>query len=269
MSSEPLVRLDGVSKQFTTRTGGLLSRRGSFQALDSVSFTIERGSAFGLIGESGSGKSTVARLLLRLLQPSSGRLYYRGQDISALTRTGARAYCRQVQVVFQDSAASFNPRRFVGDQIVRPLLRLELARTQREARALAIESLERVGLRSDHLVRYPHEFSGGQKQRLVIARALAVKPEFLILDEPTSALDVSIQAQILNLLMDLKESFDLSYLLIGHDLSIVQFLCDQVAVMDRGRIVENAGTETFFEQARDPVSRALLDSMRLPELDHG
>lgn len=259
--TDALVQMSGVGKQFTVRRGGLIARRELVSVLDDINISIQRGQAFGLIGESGSGKSTVARLLLKLLVPSQGQVFYRGRDIAELQSGEERDYRRRVQMIFQDSGASFNPRRIVGDQIIRAVRRLGVEANRRSARERVVTTLERVGLRADHLQRYPHEFSGGQRQRLGIARALALEPEFLILDEPTSALDVSIQAQILNLLVDLRADLGLTYLFIGHDLSIVEFFCDEVAVMLTGRIVEQADSERLFRDAAHPATRALLDSM--------
>ena len=259
--TEALVRIDNLTKEFQVRDGGPFAPRRRFTAVDNISLTIRGGTTTGLIGESGSGKSTVARLLIRLEEPTSGTITYRDTDITSLPRHDLLDYYRSVQIIFQDSGASFNPRKTVGKQILRPMRRLGVVQTRRQAMEIIHDMFDRVGLKPDHVNRYPHEFSGGQRQRLGIARALTVRPEFLILDEPTSALDVSIQAQILNLLLDLQEEFGFTYLFIGHDLGIVEFFCDYIAVMYEGRIVEEGATEMIFSQAEHPITRELLESI--------
>ena len=259
--AETLLRIENLSKSFEVRTGGPFSSCERFVAVDDISLDIAAGQTVGLIGESGSGKSTVARLLLRLTEPTAGTITYRGTDITALPRRDLLDYYQSVQIIFQDSGSSFNPRKIVGEQMFRPMRKLAGIRDRRQARETIAATLEKVGLKPDHMNRYPHEFSGGQRQRLGIARALTLSPELLILDEPTSALDVSIQAQILNLLLDLQQEFGFTYLFIGHDLSIVEFLCDRIAVMDKGRIVETNGTEAIFRSPGHPVTRDLLDSV--------
>lgn len=258
---ETLMRIEDLRKDFEIRTGGPFSALQRFTAVDDISLEIPRRRTVGLIGESGSGKSTVARLLLRLIDPTAGRIMFRDTDITRLSRRGLLEYYGAVQMIFQDSGSSFNPRKTVGEQIIRPMRRLSAANTRSEAIDVVASTLEKVGLKPDHMNRYPHEFSGGQRQRLGIARALTLRPELLILDEPTSALDVSIQAQILNLLLDLQEEFGFTYLFIGHDLGIVEFFCDRIAVMYRGSIVESGETESVFRNAEHPVTRELLDSV--------
>lgn len=258
---EMLMQIENLRKDFEIRIGGAFSKRKWFTAVDDISLDIPRGQTVGLIGESGSGKSTVARLVLRLTEPTTGRILYRDSDITGLSHKELLGYYGSVQMIFQDSASSFNPRRTVGEQIIRPMRRLGTARSRVEAKEIIASTLDKVGLKAEHMNRYPHEFSGGQRQRLGIARALALRPEFLILDEPTSALDVSIQAQILNLLLDLQEEYGFTYLFIGHDLSIVEFFCDRIAVMYKGSIVESGETESIFRSAEHPVTRELLDSV--------
>lgn len=258
---DTLVRIENLTKEFRVKTGGMFSPRERFAAVSNVSLTIQKGTTAGLIGESGSGKSTVARLLLRLADPTGGSIVYRDTDISTMTRRELLRYYRSVQIIFQDSGSSFNPRKTVGDQIYRPMRRLGVVETRSQAMEIVYGMFDKVGLKPDHVNRYPHEFSGGQRQRLGIARALTVQPEFLILDEPTSALDVSIQAQILNLLLELQEEFGFTYLFIGHDLGVVEFFCDRIAVMYKGEIVEEGNTDTIFRNAQHPVTRELVASI--------
>lgn len=256
-----LIKVENVTKKYPRKSEGLLRKREFFTAVDHINFEIDKGEIVGLIGESGSGKSTIGRMLMRLTDPTSGSIYYDGAKINDLSHKEMQAFYRKMQMIFQDSGSSFNPRKMVGEQIVRPMLRLGLVDSVHEAEHELNFLLQRVGLKKDHMNRYPHEFSGGQRQRLGIARALALKPEFLVLDEPTSALDVSIQAQILNLLLDLQEEFQLTYLFIGHNLSVIKFFCDRVAVMYKGRIVEIADSEELYKQPYHPVSEMLLDSV--------
>ena len=240
----------------------VFNRRGrAVQAVRGVSLQVRRGEILGLIGESGSGKSTLARLVAQLVAPTAGSVRFDGQDIAGLDAEALRGLRRRMQFVFQDSTSSLNPRRTVAAQLTDPALRLGLARSHEEALAMAGDTLQRVGLQRSHLDRYPHAFSGGQRQRIGIARALMVQPEFLILDEPTSALDVSVQAQVLNLLLDLRQQLDLTYLFIGHNLPVIEFLCDRVAVMDQGTIVETLAAADLRANAHHPVTRKLLDSV--------
>ncbi|MES2532748.1 MAG: ABC transporter ATP-binding protein [Pseudomonadota bacterium] len=256
-----LLEVTDLSKTYVIDRS-LFDRRGkSVHAVSDVDLQVRRGEIFGLIGESGSGKSTLARLVAQLLPATSGRIRFDGVDTAGFDSAALQAFRRRVQFVFQDSTASLNPRRSIASQLVEPALRLGVAGSRGEALTLAAEALERVGLLPSHLARYPHEFSGGQRQRIGIARALMVKPEFVILDEPTSALDVSIQAQILNLLLELREQLDLTYLFIGHNLSVIEFLCDRVAVMDQGRIVETFDAGDLHANATHPITRKLLDSV--------
>jgi oligopeptide/dipeptide ABC transporter ATP-binding protein len=255
-----LIEICDLTKQFPVGKS-LLKKKDAFTAVQSFNLTIKKGEIIGLIGESGSGKSTIGRMMLRLIEPSSGKIIYNRKDITNLTHKEMMTYYQKMQMIFQDSGSSFNPRKTIGEQIVTPMIRLGVVDTRHEGELEASKLLEKVGLKKEHFFRYPHEFSGGQRQRIGIARALALKPEFLVLDEPTSALDVSIQAQILNLLLDLQEEFNLTYLFIGHNLSIIEFFCDRVAVLYKGRLVEVANSETLYSKPVHPVSRMLLDSV--------
>ncbi|CAB3864231.1 dipeptide ABC transporter ATP-binding protein [Achromobacter ruhlandii] len=256
----PLVSLEGISRRYPAGTRWLRPAP-SVQALAPVDLSIRRGEILGLIGESGSGKSTLARVAARLVDASTGIVRVAGEDVTALRGAALAPLRRQVQVVFQDGGASLNPRRTVGAQLIAPLLRLGAAQSFAQARSLAIDALERVGLSAQHLNRYPHEFSGGQRQRIGIARALAPRPAFVILDEPTSALDVSIQAQVLDLLRELRRELSLTYLFIGHDLAVIESLCDRIAVMEQGHIVEVFDRDCLRDPGRHPATRRLLDAV--------
>lgn len=256
----PLVSLEGISRRYPAGTRWFRPAP-SVQALAPVDLSIRRGEILGLIGESGSGKSTLARVAARLVDASTGIVRVAGEDVTALRGAALAPLRRQVQVVFQDGGASLNPRRTVGAQLIAPLLRLGTAQSFAQARSLAIDALERVGLSAQHLNRYPHEFSGGQGQRIGIARALAPRPAFVILDEPTSALDVSIQAQVLDLLRELRRDLSLTYLFIGHDLAVIESLCDRIAVMEQGHIVEVFDRDCLRDPGRHPATRRLLDAV--------
>jgi oligopeptide/dipeptide ABC transporter ATP-binding protein len=233
--------------------------RQTLRAVDGVSFDIQRGEVVGLAGESGSGKSTVARLLTRLHEPTSGKIVFDGTDLTRLRGKKLREMRKDIQLVFQNPYASLNPRMTIGESIGYPLKNFGISGQEYHARIL--EVLEACGLRESTLRRFPHEFSGGQRQRVGIARALVLKPAFMVLDEPISALDVSIQAQIVNLLGDLQQQYGLTYLFIGHDLSILRHLCDRVLIMYLGKIVEAGETERVFENPLHPYTRALLDAV--------
>ncbi|WP_420997363.1 dipeptide ABC transporter ATP-binding protein [Cupriavidus sp. 30B13] len=252
--------LEQVSRNFRLG-GGFWGKGTEVAAVRPTDLRVRRGEILGLIGESGSGKSTLARLAARLIDPSGGTIRAHGVDVTRLQGPALKAFRRRVQFVFQDSGASLNPRRQVGAQLADALTRLEVAANARAARDLAVQALERVGLAAAHLERYPHEFSGGQRQRIGIARALATRPEFVILDEPTSALDVSIQAQVLDLLRHLRAELNLTFLFIGHDLAVIESLCDRVAVMERGAIVETFDAGALHEHTRHPVTRRLLEAV--------
>lgn len=259
-----MLRVVGLTKHFPI-TEGLVFRRevARVHAVDDVSFAVHEGQTFGLVGESGCGKSTVARTILRLTEPTAGEVIFQGQDLRAADPHQMRATRRDMQVVFQDPFASLNPRLTVGQIIGEPLKTHDLD----DSRSRIGELLEEVGLQAQHATRYPHEFSGGQRQRIAIARALSTRPSLVFCDEPTSALDVSIQAQILNLLADLQERFALSYVLVSHDLSVVRDVSDTVAVMYLGQLVEVAATDQLYEQPRHPYTVALLSAVPVPDPD--
>jgi oligopeptide transport system ATP-binding protein len=261
----PLVEVARLVKRFS-RGGGLLHRRTTVTAVDEVSFAIEEGETFGLVGESGSGKTTTGRCVLRLVEPTSGSVTFRGEDVLGFSRDRLRRARREMQIVFQDPYSSLNPRMRASEIVEEPLVIHKLGDSDaRRARTEELFSL--VGLDVDHLARYPHQFSGGQRQRIGLARALALNPSFLVLDEPVSALDVSVQAQVINLLVDLQQRLSLTYLFIAHDLRLVEHICSSVAVMYRGRIVEIGGAEALFANPRHPYTLALLSAV--PATDPG
>jgi ABC-type oligopeptide transport system ATPase subunit len=261
----PLLEVRHLSKHFA-RKQGLFGRPWMARAVEDVSFTIERGETFGLVGESGSGKTTTGRCILRLIEPTSGEVIFDGRDVRALGRRDLRQLRRDMQIVFQDPYASLDPRMRVGAIVEEPLA-IHKQGSRAERRARVAELFELVGLNPDHLRRYPHEFSGGQRQRIGIARALALNPSFIIADEPVSALDVSVQAQVVNLLMDLQRRLRLTYLFIAHDLRLVEHICPRVAVMYRGRIVEMGSTAALFTTPAHPYTRALLSAIPVPDPD--
>lgn len=258
-SNSPLVEISSLVKEFRVGTGWFAGRH-TIRAVDDVSLSIAQGETLGLVGESGSGKTTLGRLVLRLLEPTSGTVRYGGQDVYALEPRALRALRRHIQVVFQDSSGSLNPRMRVGVAVKEPIVVHRLAKGS-DADHRVETLFGEVGLDRSLVVSYPHELSGGQRQRVGIARALSVEPDFLVLDEPVSALDVSVQAQVLNLLADLKERRGLTYLFIGHDLAVVRHLADRVAVMYFGRIVEQAPTASVYEKPRHPYTKTLLSSV--------
>jgi ABC-type glutathione transport system ATPase component len=255
---DPILQLDGVSKDFVIGGVGTGRHKSKVTAVRDVSLTVRRGETFGLIGESGSGKSTLARLSGALLPLTSGSATFDGVDVSATDKRARRDLRRRFQYVFQDPATALNPRVTAGDQIARPLLRLGKAASRKDAAVLTAQALELVGLGAGYADRYPREFSGGQRQRVGIARAIALEPDLLILDEPTSALDVSTQARILNLLLDLKEELDLTYLFIGHNLAVIEFVCDRIGVMEQGSLIETFSADDLFADDREPATQALL-----------
>jgi ABC-type oligopeptide transport system ATPase subunit len=253
------VEVRNLTKHFE-RGGGLLRPKSIVRAVDDVTFSIDEGETFGLVGESGSGKSTTGRCMLRLIEPTSGEVLFRGENVLAFNRGRMRAARRDMQMVFQDPFSSLNPRMRVGDIVEEPLI-IHRIGSKAERRAKVAELFTLVGLDAAALPRYPHEFSGGQRQRIGLARALALNPSFVIADEPVSALDVSIQAQVVNLLMDLQQRLGLTYLFVAHDLRLVRHICSRVAVMYLGKIVEMGVTERLFAQPQHPYTRALLSAV--------
>jgi oligopeptide/dipeptide ABC transporter ATP-binding protein len=264
-SGLPIIRTENTFKWFPIRSGLLGKIVARVRAVDGVSIQINRGEAMGLVGESGSGKTTLGRVILRLTEPSSGKIFFNGVDISKLSGSELKPYRRKMQMIFQDPYASLDPRQVVRSALIEPMKIHHLVNSKKESYKAAEDLIERVGLNRDHLSRFPHEFSGGQRQRIAIARALVVKPEFLLLDEPTSSLDVSVQAQILGLLKDLQRDYELSYLFISHNLSVIRQICNRVAVMYLGRIVEVGGIETVYSNPKHPYTAALLSSIPSPD----
>ncbi len=261
----PLVDVAHLVKRFV-RGGGLFRKGTAVPAVDDVSFAIEEGETFGLVGESGSGKTTTGRCILRLIEPTSGAVRFRGEDVLAFSSGRLREARRQMQIVFQDPYSSLNPRMKAREIVEEPLIIHRLgARAARRERVAELFHL--VGLNPAHLERYPHQFSGGQRQRIGLARALALNPSFLVLDEPVSALDVSVQAQVVNLLIDLQQQLKLTYLFIAHDLRLVEHICGRVAVMYLGKIVEMGPTAAIFAAPQHPYTRALLSAVPIPEPD--
>jgi oligopeptide/dipeptide ABC transporter ATP-binding protein len=258
--ADPLLVAAHLTKHFAVRQGFLGRQNGVVHAVDDVSLALRRGETLALVGESGCGKSTTGRLLLRLIEPTSGRVVFEGEDVLALGPAALRALRRRMQIVFQDPYASLNPRMTVGEILGEPLKLHRLP----GGRARIEELLAIVGLRPEHARRYPHEFSGGQRQRIGIARALAVEPALIVCDEPVSALDVSIQAQVINLLQDLQRRFGLAYVFIAHDLAVVKHIATRVAVMYLGQIVEEAPSASLFALPRHPYTRALLSAIPVP-----
>jgi ABC-type oligopeptide transport system ATPase subunit len=259
----PLVEVHQLVKEFSRRRG-LFGTRLTTRAVDGVSFAIDKGETFGLVGESGSGKTTTGRCILRLIEPTAGEVRFRGEDVLGFSRARMRQARRDMQIVFQDPYSSLNPRMRVGDIVEEPLV-IHRTGTAAERRRRVAELLELVGLDPSFASRYPQQFSGGQRQRIGLARALALKPSFIVADEPVSALDLSVQAQVINLFMDLQRQLALTYLFIAHDLRLVRHICNRVAVMYLGRIVEVGATERLFEAPAHPYTRALLSA--IPVLD--
>jgi oligopeptide transport system ATP-binding protein len=261
----PLLEVTDLAKHYPVRKGLLLAKQvGTVRAVDGVSFALNRGETLALVGESGCGKSTTARLVLRLIEPSAGSLRFEGKDITGISGSALRAMRRRMQIVFQDPYASLNPRLTVAETIAEPM-QVHGIGDAASRRARVAELLSLVGLRGFHAERYPHEFSGGQRQRIGIARALSVQPDLVVCDEPVSALDVSIQAQVVNLLKDLQRRFGLAYLFIAHDLAVVKHVADRIAVMYLGRIVETAPKRNLFAAPRHPYTRALLAAIPHPD----
>lgn len=263
--SEVLLKAKDLKKHYAVRSGVLSNIKGYVRAVDGISLSINSGETFGLVGESGCGKSTLGRLLLRLIEPTSGECIVNGENIYSLKEAQLRKLRKDIQIIFQDPYASLNPKMTVGKIIGEPLKIYNIIPNEKEREERVKELLETVGLSRDHYGRYPHEFSGGQRQRISIARALALKPKLIVCDEAVSALDVSVRSQILNLLKDLQEKFNLTYIFISHDLSVVKYICDRIGVMYLGKIVEMAPSKELFSNPVHPYTRALLSAIPEPD----
>jgi peptide/nickel transport system ATP-binding protein len=263
---EILLNVQGLKKYFPIKQGFLVKKVvAQIKAVDDVSFEIVKGTTFALVGESGCGKTTAARTILRLTDPTSGEITFDGKDISKLRYKDLLPFRRRMQIVFQDPMGSLNPRMTVGQIVTEPMLFHGVVKTKQEAYEKAKELMEMVGLKTFHLDRYPHQFSGGQRQRIAVARAISIEPEFLVLDEPTSSLDVSVQAQIINLFLEFQEKFGFTYLFISHNLGLVRFISDTVGIMYLGRIVELGDTDEIFDEPLHPYSKALLSATPIPD----
>ncbi len=262
--TETLLCVENLTKYFDAQENAVVRSKAKVKAVDDISFSVEKGSVFALVGESGCGKSTTARLILKLIQPTKGKVSFEGKDIYSLSSKELLKTRRDIQMIFQDPYSSLNPRWRIEQILSEPLDTHHIG-TRAERKEMVKNILEIVGLREEDSQKYPHEFSGGQRQRIGIARALITHPKFVICDEPISALDVSIQAQIINLLKDLQQEFKLTYLFITHDLRIVQFLCDMVGVMYLGKIVEIGSTEAIFRDPKHPYSQALFSAIPQPD----
>ncbi len=264
MTKPPLLDVSNLQKHYPIKRGFLGRNAGKVMAVDGVSFTVGYGETVSLVGESGCGKSTVARTVMRLIEPTGGSIKLEGRDITHLSKADLRPYRRQMQIIFQDPFAALNPRMRVGDSVAE-ILKIHGMKTNKDRRERIAELFDQVGLRADQMANFPHQFSGGQRQRVCIARALALRPKLIIGDEPVSALDVSIQAQVINLLMDLQKQNGLSYLFIAHDLAVVEHISHRIAVMYLGKIVEFADKHTLFADPRHPYTQALLSAVPIAD----
>lgn len=256
-----LLRITDLKQHFHVG-GGVIRKKVYVKAVDGISFAIEKGETFGLVGESGCGKSTIGRTILRLYEPTSGKIEFDGEDI---TKVNMRPYRKRMQIVLQDPYSSLNPRMTVGDIVAEPLDITKACQTKAERKDRVVEQLNLVGLNTEHMNRYPHEFSGGQRQRISIARALALRPEFIVCDEPISALDVSIQAQVINKLIELQESMGLTYLFIAHDLAVVRHISKRIGVMYLGHMVEMTDSDELYKNPLHPYTQALLSAIPVPD----
>jgi oligopeptide/dipeptide ABC transporter ATP-binding protein len=265
-TQDPLIEVQNLTKYFAAGEGLFGKGLDVVKAVDDVSFTIRKGETFGLVGESGCGKSTTGRCILRLIEPTSGEVEFEGKDFLSVGKEGLRQMRRNMQIIFQDPYSSLNPRMRVGNIIAEPLV-IHKVGMKAERRDRVVDLLKLVGLAPEHAERYPHEFSGGQRQRIGIARALALKPKFIVCDEPVSALDVSVQAQVVNLLQDLQEQLNLTYLFISHGLSVVEHISTRVGIMYLGKLVEVASSEEIFKNPLHPYTQALLSAIPLPDPD--
>ena len=263
--TQPLLKLEGLKKHFPTTTGGAFSKvRGTVKAVDGIDLEIHAGQTIGLVGESGCGKTTAGRTILKLYEPTEGKIIFEGEDLAPLSPKKMKPYRSQMQMIFQDPFASLNPRHTVGSLIAAPF---EIQGITPEGGVVeeVQRLMKRVGLNPEHINRYPHEFSGGQRQRIGVARAIALKPKLIVADEPVSALDVSIQAQVVNLLEDLQQEFNMAYIFVAHDLSVVQHISDRVIVMYLGKVMEEADKADLFSHPRHPYTKALLSAVPVPD----
>ena len=263
--TQPLLKLEGLKKHFPTTSGGAFSKvRGTVKAVDGIDLEIHAGQTIGLVGESGCGKTTAGRTILKLYEPTEGKIIFEGEDLAPLSPRKMKPYRSQMQMIFQDPFASLNPRQTVGSLIAAPF---EIQGITPEGGIVeeVQRLMKRVGLNPEHINRYPHEFSGGQRQRIGVARAIALKPKLIVADEPVSALDVSIQAQVVNLLEDLQEEFNMAYIFVAHDLSVVQHISDRVIVMYLGKVMEEADKVDLFSHPRHPYTKALLSAVPVPD----
>ena len=263
--TQPLLKLEGLKKHFPTTTGGAFSKvKGTVKAVDGIDLEINAGQTIGLVGESGCGKTTAGRTILKLYEPTEGKIIFEGEDLAPLSPKKMKPYRAQMQMIFQDPFASLNPRQTVGSLIAAPF-QIQGITPEGGIVEEVQRLMKRVGLNPEHINRYPHEFSGGQRQRIGVARAIALKPKLIVADEPVSALDVSIQAQVVNLLEDLQQEFNMAYIFVAHDLSVVQHISDRVIVMYLGKVMEEADKVDLFSHPRHPYTKALLSAVPVPD----